>query len=253
MPENEIYPNPTVKEVHFEIRFPNLFYIETKIGELLVKIMDKFPESKLILQHQFLLADTGLGGKFQPPPDLGNSDAANKIWNFDSGTGIVLNIRSDRLGIASKKHKTYDNPASAEKFRDMIEFVVSSFISVTSIPVIKRIGLRYIDECPIPAMENKKFQEWYNTTFPISRFDLANTEEMTFKTRVKKDAYFLRFIESLQKKESSYILTFDFDGYAQDVDPAHYLEVTDNLHKVIAAEYFLSIKEPVIEFMKQTK
>jgi hypothetical protein len=36
----EVFPNPTVKQVAFEIRFPNLFYLESKIGELQVKIME---------------------------------------------------------------------------------------------------------------------------------------------------------------------------------------------------------------------
>ena len=28
---NEVFPNPTVKKVIFQIRFPNLFFIESKI------------------------------------------------------------------------------------------------------------------------------------------------------------------------------------------------------------------------------
>ena len=29
--EDEVFPNPTVKEVVFEIRFPSLFYMESRI------------------------------------------------------------------------------------------------------------------------------------------------------------------------------------------------------------------------------
>jgi len=42
---NEVFPNPTVKQVIFQIRFPNLFYLESKIGEYQLKIMQRFPES----------------------------------------------------------------------------------------------------------------------------------------------------------------------------------------------------------------
>jgi len=35
----EIFPNPTVKSVFFEVRFPNLFYLEAKIGDLQLKVL----------------------------------------------------------------------------------------------------------------------------------------------------------------------------------------------------------------------
>ena len=56
MPD-EIFPNPTVKQVVFQIVFPNLFYIENKIGELQLKIMTEFPESTLLHRRQFAWAD----------------------------------------------------------------------------------------------------------------------------------------------------------------------------------------------------
>lgn len=247
----EVFTKPTVKEVAFEIRFPNLFYIESKIGDLQVKIMEKFPESKLLLHRQFVLADTGIDGKLQTPPDLGDSGAVNKIWSFKSGTGVEVLVRNNALSILSKKHKTYNNPSSDEKFRDMIEFVVTNFVNVMAIPVIKRIGLRYIDECPIPNMNNTEFQKWYNTTFPLNRFNLSNATEMTFTTIVKKGAYNLRFSEALKEENGSYILVLDFDGSAEEIKPAQYLSVTDALHTIISDEYFLSIKEPVLGFMRQ--
>ena len=47
----EIFSNPTVKKVIFQIRFPNLFFIENKIGDFQLKIMGMFPESKLIFRR----------------------------------------------------------------------------------------------------------------------------------------------------------------------------------------------------------
>jgi len=253
MAKREVFLNPTVKEVDFEVRFPNLFYIETKIGDLQIKIMGKFPESKLIYQHQLMFADTGPEGKIKPPPDLPNSEAVGKIWNFKSGTGIEVNIKNNSLSIHSLRHKTYDDPSSEEKFRDIIEFVVSNFIEVTSIPIIKRIGLRYIDECPIVQKDNDTFKQWYNTTFPLSRFDISDARDMTFGTTVRKDKYFLRFFEALVKKNEKYILNLDFDGFAEEINPTEYLKVTDELHKIISNEYFLVAKGPLLEFMRHPK
>ena len=61
----EIFPYPTVKQVVFEIRFPNLFYIENKIGEFQTKIMKEFPESALLFQRKFFFADVGTEEKLK--------------------------------------------------------------------------------------------------------------------------------------------------------------------------------------------
>ena len=33
MPIHEVFPSPTVKQVIFQVRFPNLFYLESRMGE----------------------------------------------------------------------------------------------------------------------------------------------------------------------------------------------------------------------------
>lgn len=38
MPINEVFVNPTVKQVIFQVKFPNLFFIESKIGDIQLKI-----------------------------------------------------------------------------------------------------------------------------------------------------------------------------------------------------------------------
>jgi hypothetical protein len=43
----EVFPNPTVKQVVFQVKFPNLFYLENKIGDFQMKIMKDYPKSEL--------------------------------------------------------------------------------------------------------------------------------------------------------------------------------------------------------------
>jgi hypothetical protein len=56
---NEVFPNPTVKQVIFQIRYPNLFYIENKIGDFQLKVMREFPESALIMKQRVIFAEFG--------------------------------------------------------------------------------------------------------------------------------------------------------------------------------------------------
>jgi len=250
---SEVFPNPTVKQVIFQIVFPNLFYIENKIGEFQLKIMNEFSESTLLHRRTFTWADVGPEVKLtEIESKLEKEPTGQKIWQFKSPKNFQLNVNSNSLSITSSYHKTY-NLEGGDKFRDIIELVLGKFFEVISPPIINRIGLRYVDECPIPSKENSAFRSYYDSVFPLDRFDLADAQEMDFKTMVKKGNYFLRYVESFQKVQDEYKLILDFDGFARDVNPKDCLMVTDDLHQLISNEYEKTIKEPVKEYMRKPK
>lgn len=249
---NEIFPNPTVKQVAFEIKFPNLFYMEKQIGDFQLKIMKEFPQSALLFRKRLLLADVGPEGKLMNVPDDLDKEAVKKVWQFKSNKEIELNVVGDSLSIISQYHKTY-NLEGGDKFRDTVKFVLDCFFEVTSIPIINRIGLRYIDECPIPSRDNSTFTSFYNSAFPLDRLNIAEARNMDFIAVVKKGDYYLRYAESLQKNGEEYKLILDFDSFAENIASKDYLTVTDDLHKVISEEFEKTIKEPVYEYMRQAK
>ena len=249
---DKIYPNPTVKQVIFQIKFPNLFYMEKKIGDLQVKIMEKFPQSSLLFRRQIVFADIGPGAKLESISSDLENETGKKIWQFKSSKNFQLDVLSDSLNISSQYHKTY-NLEGGDKFRDIIKFVLDHFLEIVSIPIINRIGFRYIDECPIPSKDNSTFNSYYKSVFPIERFNLADVNEMDFKTVIKKGKYYLRYIESLQKVGSEYKLILDFDGFAKNINSKDYLITTDNLHTMIIEEFEKTIKKPVYQYMEQKK
>ena len=247
---DKIYPNPTVKKVIFQIKFPNLFYMENKIGDLQLKIMEIFPQSSLLFRQQVVFADIGPGVKLENISSGSGEEKGKKIWQFKSNKDFQLDVLSDSLDISSQYHKTY-NFEGGDKFRDIIKFVLDHFLEIVSIPIINRIGFRYIDECPIPSKDNVTFDSYYKSVFPIERFDLADVDEMDFKTVIKKGEYYLRYVESLQKVKDEYKLILDFDGFAKNIDSKDYLTTTDSLHEKIIEEFKKTIKEPVYKYMEQ--
>lgn len=246
----EIFPNPTVVQVIFQIKFPNLFYMENKIGEFQLKIMEEFPKSSLLFRKQLIFADLGPKARLSDIQQDSEEEAGKKLWQFESNKNYQLNVLSDSLDITSQYHKTY-NLEGADKFRDIIEFVLKQFFETISIPIINRIGLRYIDECPIASKDNQTFRSYYNTVFPLDRFNLADANEMDYKTIIKKDEYFLRYVESLKKIGDEYKLILDFDGFAENIASEDCLTIADKLHTIISEEYERTIKEPVYEYMQQ--
>ena len=232
---NEIFPNPTVKQVIFQITFPNLFYLENRIGNIQEKIMKEFPKSELFSRQRLLLAD--VGPEFKIPKEAENA-APSKLWKFESKNKTILNITTSSLDMSSEYHKTYKlGEDNSKKFRYVIENVVGTFIDIASLPIINRIGLRYIDHCPLPKKDNATLDAYYKSKFPLDKFEIADAEVMAFQTMMKKGKYNLGYMESLQEIKGENKVILDFDGSATDIDASDYLKVTDELHDIISEAY----------------
>jgi uncharacterized protein (TIGR04255 family) len=130
-------------------------------------------------------------------------------------------------------------------------FVVNNFLEVVRVPIISRIGLRYIDEGPILKKTKRSYKLCYNTSFALDRFNIEDATEMDFKTVVKKGDCLLRYVESLRLINDQYKVILDFDAYAENIDPKNYLEVTDNLYKLTSEEFERTIKNPIYNYMKE--
>jgi uncharacterized protein (TIGR04255 family) len=182
-----------------------------------------------------------------PPPD---EMLSSRLWQFESEKKYRLNVTSGSLDISSEFHKTY-NLGGSNKFRDIIKFAVDNFLAIVAIPIITYIGIRYIDECPLPSNDNETFKSYYNSVFPVERFNIADADEMFFRTTVKRGDLRLTYMENLQRTKDEQKLILDFDGYATDIRSEEYLRVTDRLHEEITKEYAQTIKEPVYEYMRE--
>lgn len=253
MSERILYPNSTVKNVIFQIIFPNLFYMENKISQYQLKIMKKFPISKLI--HQQAIPITNINFRSdKEPDDLVNQTELTyiqKIWRFESNNKVILNVTSNSIDLSSEFHKTYDLSSPEDNFRDAIKTAIDSFLEVVEIPIFNRIGLRYIDECEINQMTNKSFNYYYNSCFPLSRFDLSKTKSMEFKTTIEKENnYFLKYIENISLNGEKPVLIIDTDAFTGTVSSSDYLNITDHLHEIISEEFFSTLKKPAIKRMK---
>jgi uncharacterized protein (TIGR04255 family) len=247
----EVFQYPTVKEVDFEIRFPHLFIIENKIGEFQESIIKEFPESEIVLERQMMLTTTGPEGRFEKIPEPEPS-VTKKSWLFKSEKGYELKIATNVLWIVSRHHKTYNNP-DGDRFRDIISLATNSLFQIVKIPIIRRIGLRYIDECPLPSKDNETLTKLYDSTFPSNRFPVNDIQNSYFQITTKRKNHNLTFREAIVKQDEKYKLMLDFDGFETEVPSVDLLKVTDELHSIIDEEYFSIVKEPLKEYMRTGK
>lgn len=211
--------------------------------------MEEFPDSQLLQRRNIVLANISSEENVKQLADA-SKDPVENIWRFSSPQGYELNVSSNSLSIVSNVHKSYKNPEASHRFRDAIELSVSKFFDVAKVPIIERIGLRYIDHCPIFEKNTKSFKEYYKTTLPTGRFKIEDAQELHLRATVKRGDYNLSFGEKFLKDDEKYMLVLDYDAFAQKIKPEEYLTSTDELYNIISNEYLKSIKESLKEYMR---
>ncbi len=163
MANNEVFPTPLVKQVAFEVRFPNLFFIEGRIGEFQVQVMKDFPQSELVLRRNLMiLAGNAENPQVQELAKQQSADAIEKIWQFKAESGTRLEISTRNLVLVSEKHNSY-HEGREKSFRSIIEKTVSEFFNLIQLPAVQRVGLRYVNECPLFDKTTKTFKDCYNS------------------------------------------------------------------------------------------
>ena len=239
----EVFHNAPLIEVAYEIRFPSLFYIPQAIGEFQIKIMDDFPKASQLSSTQFAIED-GI------PKFSGENAGRTTSWQFESETGKTkILVRLDRLSIISQEYTSYDHP-SGMKFRDVIYKIVTEFLQKFPIKKFTRIGLRYIDHCPLDQKTNQYFTNYYVPIFDINKYKIEDLLDSHIIMRKKKENYGLLFQCRIAKIGNNYKYVMDFDGYAENVDSASFLSVTDDLRRLDRSEFFSSITENFTQYMR---
>lgn len=239
MQQSTIYAKPTVKEVIFQVRFPQLFYIEGKIGDFQLAIMEKFPKSELLIQQQVAIG-------FAPAQQFGSIDSnvspsplTSKSWSFESGNGLKVILSFNSLSITSNKHISFSSsPQADENFRNMIIFVIDAFFkSIGFLPIFTRIGLRYIDVCNNIPKTTEDFKSLFNSRLPIKYFRIEDSEDLFFSGVVNRKKAMLIYKEKITKKNNTIDFVFDFDAYKNNIKTSDYQKELDCLYEVIAEEY----------------
>lgn len=248
MSTNEVFANPTVKQVIFQIKFPNLFYIETKVGEYQLRIMKEFPKSQAAVQKQFVFGEVEPGERLPSTQD----SSVRKIWKFISPSGTELQVQSDSLTLISEHHTSYASGEPNQQFRELIRFAVTEFLSTIQVPVLSRIGLRYVDHCPITALRNASFNRWYSSCLPVKRFSLDTmmNGEVSVVT-IPEEGFGIIYKEQLVVQDRELIV--DIDAYHGESAPADYLTIADKLHELTSREFWRTAREPLKNYMRSSK
>ncbi len=246
MPINEVFERPLIKTVAFQVTFPQLFSIEAKIGDFQSAIMKQFPESILLMKQHFMLVQRLEGAKEATP----EPSQTQQVWQFKSPGGVTVDVSRGSLSIVSQSHKTYAQPGSSERFREVIDLICGNFFKIVRIPVIHRIGLRYINECPLSQKTNEHYSKYYNGALPIHRFPLENADDMEATVVAERGAAKIRYFEKLEATTPGFRITLDMDAWSERIDSADILTTADVLRDVISAQFEAFATNDLLAYMR---
>jgi uncharacterized protein (TIGR04255 family) len=254
MADNEVFPTPLVKQVVFEVRFPNLFFIEGRIGELQVQVMKDFPQSELVHRRNFMIvAGNAEDSQVQELAKQQSSSSTEKIWQFKAESGIRLEVSTRNLVLVSEKHISFHGDKE-KSFRSIVEKTVSEFLKLIQLPAVQRVGLRYVNECPLLDKTTKTFKDCYNSILPVDRFRLENLSRAEGIVVAKDGDMQIQHVEALRfATPNGDVLVLDLDASTENIVSNKVIATTDRLHEMIAVEFRNVIKEPIVEYMRKVK
>ncbi len=246
----EIFPNAPLREVAYEVTFPTLFSIPQDIGAFQIRIMDDFPNSSLLTTTPLIIEN----GVTKLP--VGDSEKTIRTWQFESETGKTkIAVQLNRLAISSQEYTSYDNPSRA-RFRDVIDKTITEFLKKVPIKKFTRIGLRYIDFCPLEEKTNQCFEKYYVPIFNIEKYKIDDIIESHLIISKKKEEHNITVqcgitkSKDATKSKDEYTYILDFDAYAENVDSANFLSVTDELRMLDRSEFHAIIKDDFVQHMR---
>lgn len=237
----EIFTRAPLSEVAYQIRFPSMFYIPQAIGEFQIKIMDDFPKASQLLTTQFSIED-GVP-KFPGGKPI-------QSWQFETEnekTKVIIKL--DSVLVSSMEYNSYDQ-SPGMKFRDLISRIINEFLQKFPIKKFTRIGLRYVDHCPLDEKTNEYFKKYYVPKFDIENYKIDNLIDSRISLRTRRDNYNLLFQCRIAKIKDIYKYIMDFDAYAENVESANYLSITDDLRKLNKSEFYSCITEDFKQYMR---
>jgi len=248
LPVGEIFAHPTVSQVIFQIQFPTLLFIPAKVGDLQIRLMPRFPHTKAMSQRGFIFARSTDSDQIREIADKQRGDDIERIWTFSDDEGITVEVKTSALTIVSKKHKSFRH--GDDSFRSLIRFVLDQFLEEIPIPLVSRLGLRYVDECPFPELTTASFKSYFNTCLPVDRFHVEDCIDMTLIAVARRESPHLRYSETIQSNDKEQKLVLDMDAFSEALPVDGIMAGLDELHRLLRENFEHTIKEPVINYMR---
>jgi len=227
---SEIFANPSVREVAFELRFTPRLRINAEVWKIQDSLADSYPTVSQEVQPQ---AD----GRLLQLQVFANPESGRSIKASQENFVVVFN----RYG-------------SFEEFKDEAFLRCEVFAREFSIQSFQRVGLRYVNHIELGAGQGvRDLQRYVNLPVDFERFDPASIEQLLTEFRLALGEHKITIRGALiripGKPEGLFIL--DFDCYTlAPVEVGSLPTLMDEFHRKIQVQFLEHIREEYKQVMR---
>lgn len=228
----EIFPNPSVREVAFEVRFAPRLRVVPEIWRVQERLAETYTE---------------VAEENAPQPD----GRVLQVYVFSNPTARRLAKVSQENFVVIFNHYT-----SFEDFKGEALARVEDFASQFEVRTYHRVGLRYVNHIELPAQGGVQLlQKYVNVPINFQRFDPNLIDQLLTEFRLRAGSHKITVRGALiqvptKAQQLLYILDLDCYGlgfFSADALPT----LLDDFHQHIQVQFLEHIREEYRSIMRR--
>lgn len=157
----EVFPNPPLREVAFEIRFTPRLRVQAEIWRLQDQLVNRYPQ---------VSAESAI----QP-----NGAVLNVSVFQDPEGGRVIKVSAQNFVIAFSRYTRF------EEFKEEVCERMQQFCSTFGISSFTRLGLRYVNEIALPTTDPESLLKYVKPMADFRRFPIQQVEQFATELRAE--------------------------------------------------------------------
>ena len=190
---NEVFPANPIREVDFEIRFTPRLRIQAEMWRFQEDLIDEYPDVSL----ESAILPTG---------------ATLSVTVFQNQRKArVIKISPQNMAIAFSSYNNF------EDFKEEVQRRIRSFCAVFEISSLTRVGLRYVNEIPLPTQEPESLARFVKPLLEFERFPLSSVQQFATQVSATLNGHMVLIRTAmLAGPLRTYVL--DIDSYTETVE-----------------------------------
>ncbi len=191
----EVFPANPIREVDFEIRFTPRLRVQAEMWRFQESVVADYP-------------DVGLESALLP------SGATLNVTVFQNvGKARLIKVSPQNMALAFSAY------ADFEDFKEEVLKRSTEFCNIFDVLSLTRIGLRYVNEIPLPTQRAESMTKYVNPLVEFERIPLGSVQQFALQLSAQVGDHMIQVRTAmLSGPIRTYIL--DIDAYTETVKSA---------------------------------
>lgn len=191
----EVFPANPIREVDFEIRFTPRLRVQAEMWRFQEKVMTEYPEA-------------GLESAILP-----NAATLSVTVFQNQAKARLIKVSPQNMALAFSAY------ANFEEFKDEVLKRSGEFCEIFGVTSLTRVGLRYVNEIPLPTQEAESMSKYVRPLVAFDRIPLKTVQQFALQISATTTEHLVLVRTAMIAGPiRTYIL--DIDAYTEVVKPA---------------------------------